>query len=122
MGRSQRILLVLAATLVVVVAFVFAGSGSSSKSPPGVRHFHIVAVAGKPVGGVQKLTANRGDTIDLQVSSDVADEIHLHGYDLHTNVTSGRPAQLKFRATIEGNFVIEFESRSTQIAALTVKA
>ena len=56
----------------------------------------------------------------LVVKSDVADEIHLHGYDKSTDVTAGGTARLPFTATIPGRFEVELESRGVQIADLTV--
>lgn len=123
MRSAQRVALVVAAAAVLVVGFVLANSGGSSKPrAPVLRHFDVTVAAGKPVGGVQNLVANKGDTIDLTVSSDVADEIHVHGYDLHKTVLGGGVVHFSFAARIDGNFVIELESRNEQIASLTVKA
>jgi hypothetical protein len=82
----------------------------------------VTVAGGKPSGGVKLLTANKGDTLILTVTSNVADEIHIHGYDLHMTVAAGGSVSFDFKATIDGNFVIELESRSAQIASLTVKA
>ena len=62
----------------------------------------------------------KGDRVVLVVKSDVADEIHLHGYDKSTDVTAGGTARLPFTATIPGRFEVELESRGVQIADLTV--
>jgi hypothetical protein len=122
MRSTQRVALLVGAVVVLVIGFVIANSGGSSKSTPAVvRHFSVVVAAGRPVGGIKPLTAKKGDTIDLSVKSNVADEIHIHGYDFHKNVPAGGSVTFSFRATIDGNFVIELESKSEQIAALTVK-
>ena len=42
----------------------------------------IVVVNGVPKDGIVRQTVNKGDRVVLVVKSDVADEIHLHGYDL----------------------------------------
>ena len=52
--------------------------------------------------------------------SDVADEIHIHGYDLKRDVAKGGSARFSFPATIEGRFEIELENAGTQIADLEV--
>jgi hypothetical protein len=122
MRNTQRIFLLVAAAVVVIVGFVIASPGGSGKqAAPVQRSFTVTIAAGKPVGGIEPLTANKGDTIDLTVRSNVADEIHIHGYDLHQTVPAGGSVTFRFKATIDGNFVIELESRSEQIAALTVK-
>jgi hypothetical protein len=74
-----------------------------------------------PKNGIVRATVKQGDKVVLVVKSDVADEIHLHGYDLKTNVAAGGTARLLFTATIPGRFEVELESRSTQIADLTVE-
>jgi ABC-type Fe3+-hydroxamate transport system substrate-binding protein len=81
---------------------------------------NIVVVNGSPQGGIVRQTVNRGDRVVLVVKSDVADEIHLHGYDLSRDVTAGGTARLPFSATLPGRFEVELESRGVQIADLTV--
>ena len=65
-------------------------------------------------------SAEGRDHVVLAVTSDVADEIHLHGYDKKTDVAAGGTARLPFVATIPGRFEVELESRGVQIADLTV--
>jgi hypothetical protein len=121
MRSNQRVALFVAAAAVLILALVFANPGGSTKSTaPVVRHFTVTVAGGRPVGGVTVLKANKGDTIDLTVASNVADEIHIHGYDLHMTVPAGGSAKFSFKATIDGNFVIELESRAEQIASLMV--
>ena len=80
----------------------------------------IVVVNGAPQGGIVRQTVSQGDRVVLVVKSDVADEIHLHGYDKSTDVTAGGTARLPFTATLPGRFEVELESRGVQIADLTV--
>ena len=80
----------------------------------------IVIVDGAPKGGIVRQSVNKGDHVVLVVKSDVADEIHLHGYDKSTDVTAGGTARLPFTATIPGQFEVELENRGVQIADLTV--
>lgn len=123
MQRNQRIGLLVAALVIVIVGFVIAiSSGGSKHSGPRARDFHVVVAGAKPQGGIKKLSANKGDTINLDVRSDVADEIHVHGYDFHKNVAAGGSVKFSFPAKIDGVFVIELESRNEQIASLVVKA
>jgi ABC-type glycerol-3-phosphate transport system substrate-binding protein len=77
--------------------------------------------AGKPVGGIQRATAEQGDRVALVVHSNVADEVHVHGYDLHKDVEAGGTVRIQFTAKITGVFEAELESRKLQIAELTVK-
>jgi hypothetical protein len=94
---------------------------TTTAKPAGPPVFRITVSGGKPVGGIEKIKVNKGDTINLAVKSDVADEIHIHGYDFHKDVAAGGTVRFKFPATIDGAFEIELEGRKEQIAALTVE-
>jgi hypothetical protein len=76
---------------------------------------------GKPAGGITRVTVEKPQLVDLVVHSDVADEVHVHGYDLHQDVEAGGTARIRFRATIKGVFEAELEDRGLQILELTVK-
>jgi len=76
---------------------------------------------GQPKGGIVRTTVNKGDQVVLVVTSDVADEIHLHGYDIMRDVEAGGTVRLPFTATIPGRFEAELESRGVQIADISVE-
>ncbi len=80
----------------------------------------IVVEGGEPVGGVQELTFTEGDDIRFTVESDVADEIHFHGYDVGMDVEAGGSVTFDVPATLTGKFEVELEERVTQIAEITV--
>ena len=79
-----------------------------------------MVVGGKPRGGVQRLSFKSGDRVQFRVASDVADEVHVHGYDLSKDVPAGGSVRFSFPARIEGVFEVELEGRSEQIAELRV--
>ena len=80
----------------------------------------ITVKGGRPVGGIQRPKVNLGDNAIIYVTSDVADEVHFHGYDLSQDVDAGGSAQIPFHATIPGRFEIELENSGVQLAELTV--
>jgi hypothetical protein len=80
----------------------------------------IVIRGGEPVGGIQELEYEAGDQIRFEVRSDVADEVHVHGYDLSEDVAAGGTVSFDFPAEIEGIFEVELEARGEQIAELRV--
>ena len=133
MSRNGRVILVVAVVAAAIAAFALLQSGnddkssttttSSTTSGPAAPAAERIAVRnGKPVGGVQKITVTKGDTLRLIVSSpDTKQEIHVHGYDLKGNMAPGRPASFKFKASIEGVFEIELEDTATKIASLQVR-
>jgi hypothetical protein len=69
---------------------------------------------------IERVDVERGERVVLVVRADVTDHVHLHGYDLMSEVGPGRPARLEFRASIPGQFEVELEDRHRQIAQLTV--
>jgi plastocyanin len=80
----------------------------------------IVVKNGEPVGGVQELEYTAGEQIRFTVDSDVADEVHVHGYDLMKDVPAGGSVSFSFPAEIEGIFEVELEKHQEQIAELRV--
>lgn len=82
--------------------------------------FEIDVENGSPLGGVAELEVESGERVELVVRADAPDDVHVHGYDLLAEVRPGRPAELRFRATLEGIYEVELEGTHTQIARLTV--
>ena len=120
MSRTSRLVLILLAVVVVVVAaVVLSGSGSDTTTSSGPATIEIKDA--KPVGGVRKLTYAKGDTIDLTVKSDTADEVHFQGYDVHKDVAKGGTAHFLFPAKIDGEFVVELEEHKETLANVTVE-
>ena len=132
MSRNQRIGLVVAAVVFAVVAFVIASPGDDDdggqsetgrqETPtdteaqtdepqeavpeePNPTQIHIRD--GEVVGGPADIRAKKGDVVLFVVSSDAADDIHLHGYDVEKKAEPGKPARFKFTADVEGIFEIE---------------
>jgi hypothetical protein len=89
--------------------------------PPGPTTIGIVVRGGRVAGGLRRARLERGERAVLVVRADVSDHVHLHGYDIMRDVSPGRPARLRFRATIPGRFEVELEDRKLQIAQLEVR-
>ncbi|MEA2393540.1 MAG: hypothetical protein QOJ82_1431 [Solirubrobacteraceae bacterium] len=121
MTRTRRLTMVAVAVALVVVGYVVLRDGGSSARHAGAGSFATIdLVHGRPRGGVRTVTVAKGDQVRLKVKSDVADEIHVHGYELHRDVRPGRAVQLTFQASIDGQFVVELENAKQQIATLRV--
>jgi heme/copper-type cytochrome/quinol oxidase subunit 2 len=71
-------------------------------------------------GEVTQLRFKQGDRVRFRVRSDVADHVHVHGYDLMKDVEPGRTVTFSFPAEITGIFEIELEDRGEEIAQLRV--
>jgi hypothetical protein len=75
---------------------------------------------GEPVGGVQTLESSAGEEIRFRVSSDAAEEIHIHGYDIAKEVPAGGTIEFDFPAELEGIYEAELEELGVQIAELRI--
>jgi hypothetical protein len=120
MSRTQRLILLGLAVVVIAVAAVVLGTGGGPDSAKLSGPATVVVKGGQPVGGVKAVTFKKGGTIDLTVKSDTADEVHFHGYDVHKDVAKGGSVHFKFAATIDGRFVVELENHKTELADVTV--
>lgn len=131
---NSNVTRVVAGIAVVVVAVVLfavlkddggsSSGGDSTVAPAGNSAIAsvptVVVKNGKPVGGVRSLVYKKGDRVRFQVDSDIADEIHVHSYDIMKDVKAGGSVRFDFPATIEGIFEAELEDRGVQILELTV--
>ena len=140
MSRGTRLGLLGVAVVIAIVAVVIASSGgddnndkstgtgtvststgTTTPKPVAPKPVAIVVTNGKPVGGIEKIDVKKGSRVRFKVTSDVADEVHVHGYDFHKDVPAGGSVSFNFPATIAGGFEIELEGRKEQIADLTVQ-
>jgi len=81
---------------------------------------------GHVVGGPADIQVKKGDRVQIVVSSDAHDDIHLHGYDIEKPVEPGKPARFNFTVDIEGIFeleshVAEDAGRDPLVGKLTVE-
>jgi hypothetical protein len=93
---------------------------TTTKTPAAPAIPTVRVVNAKPQGGVKRISFTKGDTIKFRVRSDTADEIHLHGYDVHKDVKAGGSATFSLPATIEGRFLVELHGHGTEIAEIEV--
>jgi hypothetical protein len=108
----------------VVLLIVLSSGGSDDKSSTtdaGKVPTIVVDKNAEPVGGIADLTYHKGDQIHFKVKSAVADEVHLHGYDVMKDVEAGGTVTYDLPATIEGVFEAEMEDQKQQIIQLTVE-
>ena len=138
-----------AAAVVVALLFVVSGCGGNGEeaSPPppsaavtdeaatgvqtppqppppdslGPLRVAVSVRGGAVVGGVRRVSVDRGREVVFLVRADVRDHVHLHGYDLLTDVAPGSPARIRFAADMPGRFEIELEDAALPIAELTVR-
>lgn len=98
-----------------------ATTGPARSKGPGTIHLDYVVSGGRPEGGIARDSISRGRIVVLRVTSDVADEVHLHGYDERAQVAPGEPATIRFVADVPGRFELELEETGVPIGELEVR-
>ena len=61
-----------------------------------------------------------GDTVEVRVTSDVAEEVHLHGYDLYLQLEAGAEVTLIFEANLPGVWEAELHPSHRELFQLQV--
>jgi heme/copper-type cytochrome/quinol oxidase subunit 2 len=69
----------------------------------------------------RRVTVATGEKVRIRVQSDVADEVHVHGYDLKKDVAPGKPAVIEFTADVPGSFEVELEEAHRKLIDLQVQ-
>ena len=88
-----------------------AGSATASNSGP-IKRFELHIHQGKVMIDAQTIRVSQGDQVELYWSSDKPEVLHLHGYDIHTEVTPHVPAVMQFKAHASGRFPVESHGHS----------
>ena len=150
MRPAARIAVVIASVAVVVVLFVLlrpdaggepvaggspstatstppteTGAPSRSETPtasptPDVVEIEVEVEDGR-IQGRDEYTVSAGERVRLEVTADVTDHIHVHGYDLLADVSPDRPAVIAFRADAPGVYEVELEEAGELLFHLRVE-
>lgn len=62
-----------------------------------------------------------GEPVRIWIEADVADEVHVHGYDLTRPVGPGKPATIEFTADLPGVYEVELEAAKRKLFELEVR-
>jgi len=87
---------------------------TTEPEPEGPTVVRVTVVDGAPKGGIVREKVSRGDRVALVVTSDVADEIHLHGYDIEAKLVPQAAVELRFSARAAGRFPLEIHGPGTE--------
>jgi FtsP/CotA-like multicopper oxidase with cupredoxin domain len=94
----------------------------TQQEPPPPRVETIRMRGRAPVGEPRTLRYERGDTIRLRFTSDVAEEVHIHGFDEYVDVPAGgTPKTARFKADLEGIFEVESHGSGELLAKLEIR-
>ncbi len=75
---------------------------------------------GDVVGGVETIEVTSGEEVTMTVTSDVQEELHVHGVDLYEDLPPGEEVEVTFTPEAEGIFEIELHGSGTQLASMEV--
>lgn len=116
-----RVLVVAVALFAAACGDDGAASGPTDSSAPSGADTVIAleVVDGDLVGGSRQVDVALGDSVDVVVSGDSDDQVHIHGYDLYVDLVDGEGAT-SFDALIPGTFEIELESAGRLLVRMTV--
>jgi hypothetical protein len=122
--RPERLLAALLAAASLTLVGCGGSVGSAVTAPvvtaDGTQRVELGYAGGEVTGGTARYRVPLGSTVEIVVASDVADEVHLHGYDRSGFVTAGASTTLRFVADVPGVFEVELEQRDAQLARLEV--
>ena len=96
-------------------------SGSAVPVPPPLPKVFVLFVQqGRLASGPSVIQVTEGDEVLLRITADTADELHLHGYDLHAELAPNAATELRFKAVKSGRFEYELHRAHAEIGALEV--
>jgi hypothetical protein len=97
----------------VAARFVVLVSKSYRPSKDGqIQHIDLALEHGKVNVKDKTIRVGQGDVVELRWSSDVKHILHLHGYDIETEVRPGSPVTMRFVAFATGRFPVEIHGDS----------
>ncbi|MBM0277209.1 hypothetical protein [Micromonospora tarensis] len=68
-----------------------------------------------------RVTVGKGELVRITVTSDVSDELHVHGYDLGARLPAGIPGTVEFRTDQTGLFEVETHESELVLFQLVVR-
>jgi hypothetical protein len=98
-----------------------ADTPSASSSAAEEQRIEVEVAGGEVSGDTGRVPVPEGTHVTLVVTSDAADEVHVHGYDIESELEPGKAAELNFDATTPGVFEVELHEAGTVLLTLQVQ-
>jgi FtsP/CotA-like multicopper oxidase with cupredoxin domain len=113
-------------TVTTVAATSTTEPSSASEAPTTTEGFAGTVIEAKVTGSTvetasRRVRVDRGEKVRIQVEADRNEEVHLHGYDLSSDVAPGKPAIIDFTADAPGVFEVELEQARLKLFELQVQ-
>ena len=95
-----------------------ASTTTTTTAPADDRIF--VVVEGGEVTSERRAEVTLGDELTIVILADIADELHIHGYDIFADTQPGEEVVVSFVAEIPGVFELELEGARLEVLELVV--
>jgi len=103
------------------------GQSPGPKSPPSRSQtsaadvtVEVTIAAGRVTPSAANVRLRRGQSVAVTAVSDVAESVHVHGYDKTLTLTPGKPTTVRFIADQSGVFEVETHETGKLVAKLIV--
>ena len=87
---------------------------------PEVRSVAVSYAGGRVSGTSGREEVPLGEQVVLRISSDVAEQVHVHGYDLEAAVPAGGSVDIALTARVPGVFEVELHDAGKVLLQLRV--
>lgn len=94
------------ALFAAIIIAQFPGAAPALAQGVGTAPPISVEIKKRKIVGVRTIRVKQGDLVNLQWKTDEKAELHLHGYNIETDVAPGKPATMKFTAKATGRFPV----------------
>jgi FtsP/CotA-like multicopper oxidase with cupredoxin domain len=105
----------------VAAALLLLPGACSSTTASGPVTIAVTIAGGKVTPSAATYEVAKGSTVTITVTSDAADTIHVHGYEIEKDVVAGTPLTISFIADQTGSFEVETHVTEVTIATLNVR-
>ena len=85
------------------------------------RAIDVSIAGGKITPAPGRVQVKQGEKVTITVASDVADTLHVHGYDLEAEFGPGKPGSVSFTADQSGLFEVETHDTEKLLFQLVVR-
>lgn len=93
---------------------------TTTTTEPGADVTILITLVDGRIEAERRYEAYLGETVELRVTSDVAEEVHLHGYDLYLQLEPGAESVLVFEARLPGVWEAELHPSHRELFQLQV--
>lgn len=105
------------------VPAVPSAAASPTVGPPAGDDRQVITLTyagGKAGGDTGRVKVPLGATVVLRITSDVADQVHVHGIDAYVDLTPGQQVERQLVADTPGVFEVELHDAGTLLTRLQV--